>query len=167
MTTFNNGKQSNCSFSAFESKTPATVWKRNRAFCFISALTACWVILASANVIGQSTREYTYSGGKLSGVQESSNQPQNCTYTLPKPASTSQDLPAGGGTYNFTVTYSDANCAAPALARDVAWINNVAVNSSNTVTKTVSYTVDANGGNKRTGNITVAGQSYKVSQAKK
>jgi len=81
MTTFKNGKQSNCSFSAFESKTPATVWKRNRAFCFISALTACWVILASANVIGQSTREYTYSGDKLTGVQESNNQPQNCTYT--------------------------------------------------------------------------------------
>ena len=68
MTNIANGKQSNYSFNAFVSKIPATVLKRNRSFCLISALTTCWLILASANVIGQSTREYTYSGGKLTGV---------------------------------------------------------------------------------------------------
>jgi len=167
MMNFTNGKQSNYSFNAFVSKIPATVLKKNRAFYLICALATCWLILASANVIGQSTREYTYSGGKLTGVQESSNQPQNCTYTLPKPAANSPDIPAGGGTYNFTVTYSDVNCAAPTLTSDVAWIKNVTVNSSSTVIKSVSYTVEANTSNKRTGNVTVSGQSYKVSQAKK
>jgi hypothetical protein len=52
MTIFTNGKRSNYSLNAFKLKATATVWKRNRTFCLISALTACWVILASANVIG-------------------------------------------------------------------------------------------------------------------
>ena len=69
MTNITNGKQSNYSFNNFNTKISATVWKRNRAFYLISALTTCWLILASANVIGQSTREYTYSGGKLTGVR--------------------------------------------------------------------------------------------------
>jgi hypothetical protein len=81
---------------------------------------------------------------------------RGCTYTL-TPAN--QVFQPSGGTGSFSVGTS---CAWTALSSD-SWIT-VTSGASGSGAGTVSYSVDANTGGFRTGNISVSGQLFTISQ---
>ncbi len=84
---------------------------------------------------------------------------QACSYSLtPQSAS----LPASGGAGSFTVA-SAAGCQWSA-AWQASWIT-VTAGANGNGNGTVSYSVQANSGSARTGTITVAGQTFTVTQA--
>ena len=83
-----------------------------------------------------------------------------CTYSL---SPTSQHFPAAGGTGSVNVS-TQSGCSWTAVS-NVAWIH-ITSGSSGTGSGTVSYSVDANESpDPRTGTMTIAGQSFTVTQA--
>ena len=82
-----------------------------------------------------------------------------CSYSL---TPTSVNFLATGGTGIFTVT-SPTGCQWGA-ASQAAWIS-ITAGSSGTGSGTISYSVQANTGNARTGTITVAGQTLTINQS--
>lgn len=82
-----------------------------------------------------------------------------CSYSI---APTSNSFPASGGNGSVTVT-TFAGCTWKAISND-SWII-VASDSINNGSGTASYAVEANAGASRTGTITVAGQTFTVTQA--
>lgn len=86
--------------------------------------------------------------------------PPTCTYTI---APTSQSFPSGGGSGSVAVT-TTAGCAWTATS-NAAWIT-VTSGASGTGNGTVGYSVAANTGtSSRNGTVTIAGQTFTVSQA--
>src|SRR5215212_8054948 len=84
----------------------------------------------------------------------------SCTFSI-SPTSSSQ--PAGGGTGSVSVTTS-AGCSWSAVSN--ATFITITSGSSGTGSGTVNYSVAANGGTgSRTGTMTVAGQTFTVTQA--
>ncbi|QQS32895.1 MAG: carboxypeptidase regulatory-like domain-containing protein [Acidobacteriota bacterium] len=76
---------------------------------------------------------------------------------------TLQNYGSAGGDGAISVTASDSTCDWTAVSND-AWIT-VTSGSSGTGDGTVEYTVAANTGEARTGTITVAGETFTVTQA--
>jgi pseudomonalisin len=82
-----------------------------------------------------------------------------CSYSLtPQSAS----LPASGGTGSFTVT-SPTGCTWTAVS-NAGWLQ-VTAGSSGSGTGTVTYSADPNSGSARSGTLTIAGQTFTVTQA--
>ena len=99
----------------------------------------------------------TSQPNQTGGYTLSLTTPVSCTYTF----QTSVNIPAAGG--NFSVGYAtQAGCPAPTATSNASWLTNVTVNST---TNTVSYTAAANPGGSRTGTLTIAGQTFTVTQA--
>jgi uncharacterized protein (TIGR03437 family) len=92
-------------------------------------------------------------------TSQSTNPAQQCTYTI---APTTATVPATGGTGTIAVT-TQAGCAYTATS-NAAFIT-ITAGASGTGSGSVSYSVAANTGAARTGTITVAGQTFTVSQA--
>jgi uncharacterized protein (TIGR03437 family) len=85
----------------------------------------------------------------------------NCTYTL----STMLQTIGGGGTSSVDVTVVGSNCAAWTATTSTTWIT-IKSAASNLGTGTVTYSVAANPyAYSRSGVITIAGQSFTVSQS--
>jgi CARDB/Carboxypeptidase regulatory-like domain len=85
----------------------------------------------------------------------------NCTYTLGSPAAT---VTAAGGPYSLSITPSSPNCTWKAISNDT-WIT-LQGNTSGTGSGTLSVAVDPNSlGAKRIGTITVAKQTFTVTEA--
>lgn len=86
--------------------------------------------------------------------------PPTCTYTL---TPTSQGFAASGGSETVTVTTGNG-CAWTAVSND-SWITNVNPVSGSGGSTAISYTVAPNPGPPRFGTITIANQSFSVTQA--
>jgi hypothetical protein len=83
-------------------------------------------------------------------------------------APTSQSTPAAGGPYSFTVTITGAGTSGEWTATSDAvatWLTIDSPTTPQTVDGSVNYTVAANTGAVRTGNIYVNGQTHTVNQA--
>src|ERR1019366_669494 len=86
----------------------------------------------------------------------------NCTYTL---STMLQTIGGGGGTSSVDVTVGGSNCAAWTATTSTTWIT-IKSAASNLGTGTVTYSVAANPyAYSRSGVITIAGQSFTVSQS--
>jgi CubicO group peptidase (beta-lactamase class C family) len=82
----------------------------------------------------------------------------SCSFTL---ASSSQSVTPNGNT--FTVGVTDANYCAWSSVSNVSWIH-ITAGALNSDSGATGYTVDANTGGPRTGTITIAGQTFTVTQ---
>jgi hypothetical protein len=83
----------------------------------------------------------------------------SCSFML---ASNSQAFPTSGGTGSVNVTASDASCSRTATA-NVPWIT-ITGGATGAGSGAVTYSVAANTGAARTGTITIAGQTFTVTQ---
>jgi len=83
-----------------------------------------------------------------------------CGYSV---APNGSNIGAGGGTGNFNVTSSGAGCAFTATSNS-SFIT-ITSGGNGTGSGAVSFTVAANSGAARTGTITVAGETYTITQA--
>jgi len=102
-----------------------------------------------------STRSGTIT---IAGQTFTVTQDGGCAYSI---SPTSKSAPASGGTNNFNIT-TDSTCSWNAVS-NVSWIT--VNNASGTGAGTISYTVSANTGPVRSGNITVNGRTFTVNQA--
>ena len=88
------------------------------------------------------------------------SQADGCTYSISGSTSANPTSVGGGGT--VTLNRSDASCISPSVTSNAGWITDAAVNSSGNV----SYTVEGNTGpSARIGTITVAGQTFTITQS--
>jgi hypothetical protein len=108
-----------------------------------------------ANSSGAARTGTITAGGQTFTV----NQTANCSYSL-STNSANYNAVGGSGTVNVTTA---TGCAWTA-ASNVSWITITAGNNG-TGSGTVSFTVAANNGSPRTGTLTVAGQTFTVSQS--
>ena len=155
MMTFPGGKPINAFCNTFEIKTCAAIRKRSRIFHLLCILAAYWILLPCADISGQSAREYIFSGGRLTEVEES------CAATLPvKEAFVSKQ----GGTGTVAVS-SDNSCYWTAtVANDASsWIT-ITGGGSGTGSRLLSYTVEANPDWPRTGIIIIDHYTFTITQ---
>lgn len=102
------------------------------------------------------SKEYIYAGGRLIATEEPAG--STCSYSI---LPTSQSFAASGGPGNVTVTVA-AGCPWTATS-NAAWIT---INSGTpgNGNGSVGFTVAANSGGARNGTMTIAGQTFTVSQ---
>ena len=98
----------------------------------------------------------------IAGQSFSVTQPGiNCTFTL---SAASGSVPAGGGTGSTGVT-SPAGCAWTGISNNTSWLT-VTGGASGSGSGTVAFSAAANSSTSpRTGTLTIAGQSFSVTQA--
>jgi hypothetical protein len=87
--------------------------------------------------------------------------PPSCTYAI---APTSESIGAAGGTGTAITVTTGGTCAWTAISNAPSWIT-ITAGASGTGTGSVSFTVAANTGAARTGTMTIAGQTFTVTQA--
>ena len=150
--TLSCGNSDNTSCNTFKTKASVAIWKRSRVFRFLCVLAACWILLPCAYLSGQSAKEYTFSGGRLTGVRET------CAVAL---SASSTTVPIQGTTGTVSVTGSPS--CAWAAESGVSWIT-ITGAGSGTGPGTVSYTVARNTGWTRTGAITIGHQALMITQ---
>jgi hypothetical protein len=110
------------------------------------------------NTVGGATSLYAFTHGR--GAWRVTVSTSNCAFTL---NSTSQSFIASGGTGSVNVT-AGAGCTWTAASNE-SWIT-ISSGNSGTGNGTVNYSVAANPStNPRTGMMTIAGQSFTVTQA--
>jgi hypothetical protein len=85
--------------------------------------------------------------------------PSTCSYTI---GPTSQTVGASGGTGSVTVTAA-SGCSWTA-ATGVSWLT-ITAGATGSGNGTVSFTIAANSGSSRTGTLTIAGQTFTLTQA--
>ena len=100
---------------------------------------------------GQAKKEYTFKNGKLVGVSEA------CTFFL---SSNNADAPMEG--LSGTVSITGSSICGWNAESNVSWIHTVSSGSGN---GTVSYSVDANPGDSRSGTITIGDQAFTITQS--
>ena len=87
------------------------------------------------------------------------SQADGCTYSISGSTSANHTSVGGGGT--VTLNRSDASCISPTVTSNAGWIT-ASVNGSGNV----SYTVEGNTGpSTRNGTITIAGQTFTITQS--
>ncbi len=129
-----------------------------------------WLIITSGTAgIGNGTISYSVAantGAARSGTLTIAGQTftvnqatAQCDFTL---ATTSATVEAAAGTGSVGVTASDALCSRTAVS-NAAWIT-ITSGASGVGSGSVNYSVAANTGAPRTGTITIAGQTYTVTQ---
>jgi hypothetical protein len=155
-TTVTAGGTSNLTASC----TGATSYQWTGGTCAGLAGTTC-------TVTPSDTTTYTVVGSNagLSGsasVQVIVTAAAPCSYTL---GNTSATFGAGGGTGTVIVTKTSTACASWTATSNTFWIN-VDAFASATVSGSVAYSIAANTStNSRTGTLTIAGQTFAVTQA--
>ncbi|MBI4914924.1 MAG: PKD domain-containing protein [Acidobacteria bacterium] len=110
----------------------------------------------AANSGGQRTGTVTIAGQTFTVTQAAAA----CTYSI---SPTSASAPAAGGNGTVAVTASNSSCTWGASS-NASWIT-LTGGTSGTGNGTVSYQVSANSGGQRTGTVTIAGQTFTVTQA--
>ncbi|MEW6126585.1 MAG: BACON domain-containing carbohydrate-binding protein [Acidobacteriota bacterium] len=103
-------------------------------------------------------REYVYAGGRLVATEEPSTGGGGCTYGINP---TSQNFASAGGSGSVTVT-TQAGCTWAATSND-GWIT-ITSGSSGSGSGSAGFSVAANSGAQRTGTMTIAGQTFTVTQ---
>jgi hypothetical protein len=106
---------------------------------------------------GSPSKEYIYAGGKLVATEEPIT--GGCTFSL-SPTNSAFSSSGGTGTVNVT---AGAGCAWTAISNN-SFIT-ITSGSSGTGNGSVGYSVAINTGGARNGTMTIAGQSFTVSQA--
>jgi len=109
----------------------------------------------AANTGGARSGTLTIAGQTFTVNQEA----QSCSYSI---SPTQQSFPAAGGTGSVSVT-AGAGCGWTASS-NVAWVT-VTSGGSGTGNGTVSYSVAANSAATRSGTMTIAGQTFTVTQS--
>jgi hypothetical protein len=110
----------------------------------------------AANTGGARSGTLTVAGQTFTVTQDAA--PAPCTYAI---APTSASVAAAGGTGTVAVS-AGGSCSWTATS-NAAWIT-VSSGTSGTGNGSVAYTVAANAGGARTGTLTVAGQTFTVTQ---
>ncbi len=127
--------------------------RRCRVPVFVGAAT---VVLSSLLLLGcAGPTEPTGNGGAGGGTPPA---PGSCTFSI---SPTSVTVAAAGATGTVAVT-AGSGCSWTAASND-AWIT-VTGGASGTGNGTVSYSVAANTASQRTGTVTIAGQTFTVTQ---
>ncbi len=134
-----------------------------------AASNANWITINSgASSSGNGTINYAVAANTgpartgtmtIAGQTFTVSQASGCTFTL---TFTSQSFAAGGGTGNVNVA-SVAGCAWTATS-NANWLT-ITAGASGSGNGTVNYSVAANNGPARSGTLTIAGQTFTVSQA--
>ncbi|MEW6209454.1 MAG: BACON domain-containing carbohydrate-binding protein [Acidobacteriota bacterium] len=129
-----------------------------------------WItITAGASGTGNGTISYSVSANtgpartgtiNVNGQMCFISQDTGCTYSI---SPTSQSFPSTGGSGSVTVTTNNGFCSWTATTAD-SWIS-ITSGASGTGNGTVTFTVANNSGATRTGTITIAGQTFTVTQA--
>jgi len=104
------------------------------------------------------SKEYIYAGSRLVATEEPASQGGGCTYGL---SSTSQNFLASGGTSSVNVT-AGTGCAWTATS-NAAWVT-ITSGSSGNGNGTVNYSVTVNTGAARNTTMTIAQQTFTVTQ---
>jgi len=119
-----------------------------------------WVEVAQNSKNGQFLAVWQdFRAGRYNIYGQLINNSGACSYTL---SATSQSFAAAGGTGTVGVT-APSGCAWTAIS-NADWIT-VTGGASGSGNGTVSYSVSANSGTARTGTMTIAGQTFTVSQS--
>jgi hypothetical protein len=132
--------------------------------------TTSWISIATGSGSGNGSKTITFTvqantGNArtgtvtIAGQTFTVNQASGCTFTL---SPTTTNFGAAGGAGSFNVTPNDQTCTW-AAATTTAWIR-VNGNPNGTGNAAVSFTVDSNPSPRRTGTITVGGQTFTVTQ---
>jgi hypothetical protein len=174
--TFTVTQESGCAYSvapAVVTVTAAggtsTVTVTTAAGCAWAATTGADWITVTSGASGSGTGDVQLTVAATTGPARSGtvtigaqtvtvNQESGCTYTL---SATSQQFPAEGGTGTVNVT-TTAGCGWTAVS-NVPWIT-VTAGAAGAGNGIVQFTVAANTGAARTGTITIAGQTFTVTQ---
>lgn len=130
---------------------------------------APWIRITSATS-GTGNGSVTFAADANSGPARSGTitiggqtltitQPAPCTFTI---APTSQSLPSAGGTGSVGVTAPNG-CAWTAQSNNPDWLS-ISAGSSGNGAGSVSFTASPNTGAARTGTLTIAGQTFTVSE---
>ncbi len=145
-----------------------TVTASNTACPWTATSNVSWITITSgATGTGNGTVGYSVAANTgpertgtatIAGQTFTVTQANGCTYSINP---TSANVAAGGGTGNVTVT-TTAGCAWTAASND-SWIT-VTSGATGTGNGTVGYSVAANSGADRTGTITIAGQTFTITQ---
>ncbi|MBF0549359.1 MAG: BACON domain-containing protein [Deltaproteobacteria bacterium] len=143
-----------------------------QAGCAWTASTSAgWISITSGSGTGNGTVAYTVasnSGAARTGTVTIAGQVHTvtqdagggtCTYAI-SPTSQSVDAPGGSGTVTVT---TDATCTWTAISND-SWLT-ISSGASGTGNGTVGYSIASNPGATRTGTLTIAGQTFTVTQA--
>ncbi|MCI0487450.1 MAG: BACON domain-containing protein, partial [Blastocatellia bacterium] len=105
------------------------------------------------------SKEYIYAGGRLLATEEPPGGGPGCTFTINP---TSQNFPAAGGSSNVGVS-TQSGCAWTATS-NALWIS-ITSGASGSGSGSVNYSVASNPNpSPRTGTMTVAGQTFTVTQ---
>lgn len=129
-----------------------------------------WITVASgANGVGNGTFGYSVAPNPgptrqgtiiIAGNTFTVTQDSGCAFSI-NPGS--QNFSAGGGSGTVAMTASEASCPWQATS-GASWIS-IAAGAAATGSGSVAFTVAANTGAPRTGTLTVAGNSFTVTQA--
>ena len=138
-----------------------------------AATTNSWITILSGTGTGNGSVTYTVAsntgaarggniaiGGQTFTLnQAAAVQTPTCTYSVNP---TSQSFPSGGGSGTVDVTTTNG-CAWTAVSNNAAWIT-VTGGAAGSGNGTVSFRAAANTGAARSGTITIAGQTFTVSE---
>ena len=115
------------------------------------------------NTVGGVTSLYAFTHGRGAwrvAVNNSGGGSTPCSFSL---ASTGQSFEAAGGAGSVSVTANASDCRWTAVS-NASWIT-VAAGGSGSGSGSVTFTVAANSGAARSGSLTIAGQTFTVTQA--
>ncbi|KJU82724.1 secreted protein containing DUF1566 [Candidatus Magnetobacterium bavaricum] len=113
--------------------------------------------VAASTSLTQRTGTITVAGQTFTVTQDA----VICAYTI---APTSKNFTSSGGSESVSVSPNNSACTWTAVSNNTSWIT-ITSGSSGTGTGTVNYTVAANTSlTQRTGTLTIAGQTFNVSQ---
>jgi hypothetical protein len=175
--TFTVNQAGGCSFSLSSSSTnvPAaggtgSVDVTTAPGCTWTAVSNVPWITVTSGASGSGNGTVSFSVAANSGIERSGtitiagqtftvNQAGGCVYAL---SVTSTNVPATGGTGSVSVT-SGAGCTWTAVS-NVPWIT-ITSGSNGSGNGTVSFSVAANSGASRSGTLTIAGQTFTLTQA--
>jgi hypothetical protein len=91
------------------------------------------------------------------------NQADGCRFTLTPPSP--QTVPKAAGDYTVTVAASDPSCPRPAAVTATPWLTIISGGTSGMGGITLTFRVTANLLAQRSGTMSIAGQTYTVTQA--
>ena len=139
--------------------------------CLWSAVAnAPWIVVTSAgNGSGNGTVTFNVTANTgaartgtltVAGQTFTVSQTAGCTYSI---GATSQSLPAAGGAGTAIAVTAGANCSWTAVS-NATWIT-ITAGANGTGDGLVAFTVAANAGSARTGTLTIAGQTFTITQA--
>ncbi|HEX8288818.1 MAG TPA: BACON domain-containing carbohydrate-binding protein [Pyrinomonadaceae bacterium] len=178
--TFTVDQQAGCSYALSTGSSNPPAGGGSDSFNVIAGSGCAWTAVSNASWInitagtsgnGNGTVQFTVSANNttsprtgtmtVGGQTFTVNQPAGCSFTL---SSVLASSPASGSSGSVTVTPSATGCTWTAVSND-SWITVAGGTGVRTGNGTVQFTVAANTGTVRSGTITIANQTFTVTQA--